>query len=203
VTLAICILLSELNAWLIVCCFAVKHKLMNHMRRKVFYRIFLFVALVVSGFVCATGGLTAGAYAALEVCTERGWSRGASILLTLGAPASPKNSMIDWYYLSFLGDTPLHTAVKREDLALVDILLQGGAIVDWCCCSCVTPLHDAILSKNKAIVTRLLQAGANTSIQYNLELGALELAQTRSTREIADLVASHNSLARRHCPHVE
>lgn len=166
------------------------------MSRKLISRIILvFLAatlLTMSTFVYRTGALGAGGYASLQWCTLRGWNRVATILLMLGAPPSPSENMIDWYYLSSLTDTPLHTAIKREDVALLDSLLRHGAIVDWCCCSCVTPLHEAIVIKNRAIVEKLLDAGANTSIKYDLKLSALELSKVSGTPEITRIIAMHN-----------
>jgi len=59
------------------------------------------------------------------------------------------------------GETPLHSAVYRDDLQAVERLIAGGANVRAANREGVTPLAMACLAGNLPIVERLLKAGAD------------------------------------------
>jgi ankyrin repeat protein len=72
-----------------------------------------------------------------------------------GLGASPSRQ------LGASGETPLHSAVYRDDLQAVERLIAGGANVRAANREGVTPLAMACLSGNLPIVERLLKAGAD------------------------------------------
>jgi hypothetical protein len=151
---------------------------------------FLCAILLIAVFI--SSGISAGAYKLLQEAAESNNTRAGILLLALGTPASPKKRMYNWYYFAALTDTPLHSAAKNGNLELAQSLIQHGAYVDWCCCSCVTPLHDAIRSKNYEMVKLLLDSRADTNISFDLTLSVLELAKLKSTPEIVKLIEAHN-----------
>ena len=59
------------------------------------------------------------------------------------------------------GTTPLHDAVRANDLKTVEALIKGGADVKAATRYGVTPVGIAALNGNAAILRRLLDAGAN------------------------------------------
>jgi uncharacterized protein len=59
------------------------------------------------------------------------------------------------------GSTPLHWAVQRDNVALVDVLLAAGANVKVATRYNITPLSLACTNGNARIVDRLLKAGAD------------------------------------------
>ncbi|HEU4687752.1 MAG TPA: ankyrin repeat domain-containing protein, partial [Vicinamibacterales bacterium] len=59
------------------------------------------------------------------------------------------------------GTTPLHQAVRQNDLKTVDALIKGGADVKAATRYGVTPIGLAALGGNTPIVRRLLDAGAD------------------------------------------
>ena len=61
------------------------------------------------------------------------------------------------------GTTPLHQAVRANDLKTVDALIKRGADVKAATRYGVTPMHVAALNGNAAILRRLLDAGADVN----------------------------------------
>src|SRR5262245_2400996 len=61
------------------------------------------------------------------------------------------------------GSTPLHEAVRRNDLQAVATLIKGGADVKAVTRYGVTPMQVAALNGNAAILRRLLDAGADVN----------------------------------------
>jgi ankyrin repeat protein len=59
------------------------------------------------------------------------------------------------------GSTPLHTAVRENDLKMVDTLLKRGADVKAATRYGVTPMAIAAMNGNAAMLRRLLDAGAD------------------------------------------
>jgi ankyrin repeat protein len=57
--------------------------------------------------------------------------------------------------------TPLHLAVRQNDLKAVDTLIKSGANVKATTRYGVTPIHVAAMNGNAAILRRLLSAGAD------------------------------------------
>ncbi len=161
-------------------------------RSKKNYLCFLgiFFGLVIIGFI--SHGFAAVSYKILQWTALNQHTTLSKLLLTLGAPPSPYKEIYDWDYFSEITDTPLHSAAKSGNIDLARALIEHGASIDWCCCSCVTPLHDAILNKHPEIVDLLLKAGANTEIPYDLSASVIELARTEGTQEIVELLGSHN-----------
>ena len=61
------------------------------------------------------------------------------------------------------GSTPLHQAVRQNDLKTVDSLIKSGANVKAVTRYGVTPMHVAATNGNAAILRRLLSAGADVN----------------------------------------
>ena len=150
----------------------------------------LFIVILAVGYF--SHGFAAGGYKLLQNAAENSSLNSAKILLTFGAPASPYKEIYNWYYLAALTDTPLHSASKLGNIEFVNLLIENGASLDWCCCSCVTPLHEAIKNKNIEIVKILLKSGSSTEILYDTNMSALELARSQSNDEIIKVIETHN-----------
>jgi ankyrin repeat protein len=157
--------------------------------------ISVIAALVLLGLVFlgfTSHGFAAGGYRILQWSALNQHTNLSRFLLTIGVPPSPYKEIYDWDYFSEVTDTPLHSAAKAGNIDLARSLIEHGASIDWCCCSCVTPLHDAIIYKHPEVVDLLLEAGADTEISYDLSASVIELARTRGTQEIVDMILSHN-----------
>ena len=84
---------------------------------------------------------------------------GAALLATvaaagLAAQSAPENAATD-------GSTPLHQAVRENDVKTVEALIKRGADVRAATRYGVTPIGLAALNGNAAILRRLLDAGAD------------------------------------------
>ncbi|HZL93939.1 MAG TPA: ankyrin repeat domain-containing protein, partial [Vicinamibacterales bacterium] len=88
------------------------------------------------------------------------------------------------------GTTALHWAVRREDLAIVDLLLKAGAKASTANRYGVTPLYLASANGDAVTVVRLLGAGAdpNTSLPDG-ETVLMTAARTGNVAVIKALVA--------------
>ena len=137
-------------------------------------------------------GFPAAGYRMLQWTALNQHTTLSKLLLAIGAPPSPYKEIYDWDYNADITDTPLHSAAKMGNIELARALIEHHASIDWCCCSCVTPLHDAIINKHAEIVDLLLKSGANTDIPYDLSASVIELAKTRGTSKIVDMIISHD-----------
>ncbi len=161
-------------------------------RRKILLILaaFVFSVFVVVGVI--SHGFKAAGYRMLQWSALRHHTALSKLLLAAGAPASPNKEIYEWDYFAEITNTPLHSAAEAGDVELARSLIEHGASLDWCCCSCVTPLHLAIIGKHPETVELLLKAGANTAIAYDLSASVLDLARTRGTPEIAAMIESHD-----------
>lgn len=82
-------------------------------------------------------------------------------------------------------EPPLHRAVEKNHLEIVELLLDCGANID-CCSGRGTPLHLAISRKHREIIELLVAKGADVNFQRSsvksplsraAELGLLEVAE--------------------------
>ncbi len=149
-----------------------------------------FSAITFIGF--NSHGFAAASYRILQWAASNHHTTLSKLLLTTGVSPSPYKEIYDWDYDADITDTPLHSAARMGNIELARALIEHHASVDWCCCSCVTPLHEAIINKQAEIVDLLLKSGANTDIPYDLSASVLELAKTRGTPEIVDMIFSHD-----------
>lgn len=84
---------------------------------------------------------------------------------------------------------PLHSAVAAGNVAITELLLQGGAHVDARQQQDVTPLHSAAHNKNLVLVSMLLAAGADKNLVSQDGKSAWHYAQEAGSREVMDLLA--------------
>ena len=87
----------------------------------------------------------------------------------------PLSSIID--VESNLGYTALHSAVLKENIELVRLLVKNGANIDVVSNLGYTPLHYAVIRENSKLVQLLVELDANVSIKDNDGKTALELAK--------------------------
>ncbi len=97
----------------------------------------------------------------------------AYLLLKSGADSNAKEND---------GATSLHNAVKRNDIGMVELLLENGADVDASIGAQekkVTPLHVAAMGEDITVVKLLLDRGANVNAQEDKGLTPLHIAAIR------------------------
>jgi len=86
-------------------------------------------------------------------------------------------------------NTPLHTAARQGQLAMVKNLVSSGAKVNLINQDGCTPLHLAILNKNLEVVKYLVDHGAFLNIQENtLNNSELHLAAMMGCRDIGEFL---------------
>lgn len=88
---------------------------------------------------------------------------------------------------------PLHSAVASGNLALVDLLLQHGAVPDCVEFLEATPLHSAASMGNREMVERLLKAGADSKRKTKDGKTAADLARQAGHEELASWIAHYSS----------
>jgi ankyrin repeat protein len=91
------------------------------------------------------------------------------------------------------GTTPLHWAVYRKDLALVERLLENGANAAVTNRFGASPLAEAVKVADGALVEALLQAGADPESANRDGQTALMLAMRTGSIEIAGLLVEHGA----------
>lgn len=144
-----------------------------------------FLSILLVGVYSASPAL---GYRFLQSAVEIESTEIVKLLLNIGVSPYPDNRVKEWYFEATLQDHPLHFASKNGNYKMAQLLINHGAKVDACCCSCITPLHLAIIGKRKNIVKLLLKSGASTTLNYDTQYSAKELAQKFSTPEIMQLV---------------
>jgi ankyrin repeat protein len=91
------------------------------------------------------------------------------------------------------GTTPLHWAVQKDDLDMVERLLKAGAGVKTKNDYGSTPMSEAALNGNVAIMDRLLKAGADVESPNADGQTALMVIARTSNVEAAKLLISHGA----------
>jgi ankyrin repeat protein len=86
--------------------------------------------------------------------------------------------------------TPLHIAVRRERLDLVEILLRARADINVQDQYGFTPLHYAIATRNKEIISNLVSRGALASIPSKNGSTALDVARSLKYTDVEDILLS-------------
>ena len=89
------------------------------------------------------------------------------------------------------GETPLHCAVRREELAVVDLILPllPARAIDAASDSGDTPLHLAMRNRDPCLASRLIGAGANIARRNNMGYNPLLCAlMNRHFQIAADLI---------------
>ncbi|MCU1336109.1 MAG: ankyrin repeat protein [Bryobacterales bacterium] len=91
------------------------------------------------------------------------------------------------------GTTPLHWAVRADDLATVDRLLAAGADAKAANRYGVTPLYLACQNANAAVIERLLKAGADANATSTDGETALMTVARTGVVEAAKVVLDHGA----------
>lgn len=93
------------------------------------------------------------------------------------------------------GQTPLHLAVQKHDIAIIEALLHKGADVNLKasdpCYKDMTPLHYAALTGDLSAAKILLKWGANTQTLNGQHLSPAMLAYQHGFGSIRDLIENH------------
>jgi ankyrin repeat protein len=144
-----------------------------------------FIFLVIYGVYSC---FPAFGYRLLQNAVKNDNTKQVEYLVKIGVPTYPTPKVKAFGFEATLENTPLFNASQNGNLKIVGLLINSGAKIDECCCSCVTPLHIAVIKKNKEVVLLLLEAGASTSLRFDMSYAALELAQKKSTPEIVSLI---------------
>jgi len=90
---------------------------------------------------------------------------------------------------NYLGDSPLHEAVKTGNLCLVKELVKHNAVVDVQNNEGCTPLHLAVIAGYSQIVEYLLSSGARADIVTVDGTTPIHLSTLTSTFEILQMIA--------------
>ena len=91
------------------------------------------------------------------------------------------------------GTTPLHWAVYRLDVALVDALLDAGAEADVVNLYGASPLTEAVKAGHAGLVERLLAAGADVESPNADGQTALMLAARAGATAVAETLIRHGA----------
>lgn len=89
------------------------------------------------------------------------------------------------------GDTPLHVAAIRGDVAMIAALLDAGADIHSAGEHRYTPLHEAVSQRHLDAVWLLIARGASTAVTTDDGTTPLELAHSLGHREIESLLHDH------------
>ena len=104
----------------------------------------------------------------------------------------------EFYFVKFLdanqtgltGDTLLHAAVIRGNVADIDILISAGARVDIAGDLGNTPLHHAASRGLVEVTQKLLQTGADPSVRNEFGQTPLDLASLMKRQKVVDVFKS-------------
>ncbi|RYD30528.1 MAG: ankyrin repeat domain-containing protein [Verrucomicrobiaceae bacterium] len=94
------------------------------------------------------------------------------------------------FSVSFLGDTPLHVAVRRGDIEIVAEMLEAGADIDAIGQDGFSALHFAVMFDDVPIVLLLLENGASISTMSDWDESPLDSAARRGTKAIVEAIQS-------------
>jgi len=88
------------------------------------------------------------------------------------------------------GETPLHRAIVRGDLRIVDFLIHNSGASDKKTLAGSTPLHYCAMYERTEPAKLLLRAGVDLQVQDNEKQTALDVAKQRRSNAIEDLVSA-------------
>ncbi|XP_021956640.1 arfGAP with SH3 domain, ANK repeat and PH domain-containing protein isoform X2 [Folsomia candida] len=86
------------------------------------------------------------------------------------------------------GETPLHVAVVKSSLPMVDFLVQNSGASDKRTKSGSTPLHYCAMYGKTEPAKLLLRAGVDLQVQDENKCTALDVAKQRGHRAVEDLI---------------
>lgn len=91
------------------------------------------------------------------------------------------------------GDTLLHAAVTRGEIADVELLLASGAAVNTAGDLGNTALHEAASRGLLDITKKLLDSGANVSVKNEFGETPLDLAELMEQHKIVKILKDHKT----------
>lgn len=112
------------------------------------------------GIAYAYGHYLSKGYDQLQEAAQKNDIESASTILSLGVPPYPTDTIVAFDYFSHLENTPIQIAAEKGHYEMVKLLIDNGAIIDWCCCECVTALDMATRNNYVKVVELLIKSGA-------------------------------------------
>ena len=131
----------------------------------------------------------------LQIAASKGPSAMLAVLLEAGANPNRHNDRSGGVghgnskqFVTYPGETPLHSAVRRIDVDSVQCLVTNKADVNVQDSSGGTPLYRAVETRSREIVERLLTAGVDLNIADPRGYTPLHLAAQNQLKEIVELL---------------
>ncbi|XP_042295036.1 NF-kappa-B inhibitor beta [Sceloporus undulatus] len=154
----------------------------------------------VGKLVSAGAGLSVqekGGHTALHLACREG-QRGCAQQLLAPAmgqrPCEGNSSRAQLDCTNYDGFTPLHLAVLRKDMDMVNLLISGGSDLNKPELSCGrSPLHLAVESQSPEVVEYLLRAGANPEARMYVGYTPMYSAIHRPNEKIPQLLRAFGS----------
>lgn len=104
--------------------------------------------------------------------------------------------LTDVNYHGTIGDTPMHTAVWRNSLEEVKVLLCHGADPNAVGDMGERPLHAAVTCKHEAIIEALLRAGAKIDLKDDEGLDVWKTAEIAGYKDELEKIVTRVSMTK-------
>ncbi|XP_062494369.1 NF-kappa-B inhibitor beta [Pezoporus occidentalis] len=130
-----------------------------------------------------------GGHTALHLACREGHPACARLLLSGHHPCTEPEARAQLDSVNYDGYTPLHIAVLRKDVEMVELLLSAGADLNKPEPSCGrSPLHLAVEAQSPEVAEVLLRAGADPGARMYVGYTALYSARHRPDPRLAPLL---------------